>query len=193
MDAASREKVRTFCLIAAGICVLAGLGLACYPSFLEHTTGQDVTSTALRAAGQGKYQPLALDLEPAMNPIWLRWSAEVESSQRLKETIYSARLQLDGEAAWSGEFEIWTRRAKQSIGREEGSIGTVEVNRAGRYELVIERTGGRDNPDDVRDLSVAVKRNVHAAAGWYLPTGIGVIVTGFALFGLMILIEKKPQ
>ena len=109
MDAGLREKAQNVSFIAAAVGLVVGLVLACYASYLEHTTGATILEQPVVEG-----QSILMDLDPEMNPVHLRWSGQVGSSRRWREALFGASLKLGDRAIWNGEVSMWARRAARS-------------------------------------------------------------------------------
>ena len=136
----------------------------------------------------GKYavrldQPLELALDPAMNPLRFvvrgRYRSPVGRGL-WHQDAFVATLYRGGQEVWRGGFVLWQReeRKKQGSGirirwGQSGRVYTASlrafrVDRAGRYELLMQRAP--ESPTVAVDLTVELVRNVQPV-NWAIVLG----------------------
>jgi hypothetical protein len=127
-------RQRAVAAAAAAILVLSG----CEGLF----TGERESVQALTERTDGSFQPVHLELAPAMNPIAfnLKGSTVAHFAESGRWNAYRATLSLDGTPVASGRFNVNNPGTRET--EEGGEFATTmlfaSVPRDARYELAIE-------------------------------------------------------
>jgi len=126
-------------------------------------------------------RPIALDLNPAMNPIRLNWVGTVYGPRApgVVYNQYRASLLLRGRTVLATPFSV-EPGDKPGASHNWFTIAVVNLQEAGRYDLVIEQT----SPGDigVGSMEVEIRRNALTPVEPVLWVGWGLLATGVVLF-----------
>ena len=174
-----RSKLFPIGLVLILVGLLLGPG---YGIIGMRTTGRSAGSHRLELG-----QPVAVELEPAMNPIHLsvdfRYGAGVDDSPR--SARYTAKLSHEGASLWTHAF-LHPRPggdvdpARYSFGRTSSvMLGSVDVERDGSFEFLLEidaHPRGR-----LESIDLVLRRNGWRQRPSLITAGIGLVSVGLLL------------
>ena len=149
MGATMNRRWRTAASIVAALLALGGLG--CAVAALHGLLGSRDIRTQVVQSGGGPLMPMEVSLHPAMNPMRITVTAQVDEKNRAAlpngRENYQLSLYRNGRpqrrwvATLAAEDEERKPRARASF-----SIEPLEVAEAGQYAILLLRPGGDAAP-----------------------------------------------